>query len=57
MVTQERYMTAMEAKDLFATKADLANMETRIIKWMIGMMFGTAGIAASAVLIVQNVLV
>ena len=44
--SEQRFITYEEARDIFATKADLAEMETRLVKWMVGMMLGgmaTAG--------------
>ena len=60
MATTEERVTALEARvEHLATKADLAELradlhalETRLVKWMIGMMFGgmvTAAAIASAV--------
>ncbi len=46
MASEPRYITYDEAKDIFATKADLAQLETRLVKWMVGMVFG--GMIASA---------
>ena len=51
MVTEQRFITYEEARDIFASKADLARvegqlearmaqMETRLIKWMIGSQVG-----------------
>ena len=36
-----------EALMHYATKEDLAQMETRLIKWMVGMMLGTAAVAGT----------
>ena len=53
MATTEERVTVLEAQyDHLATKADLHALETRLVKWMIGMMFGgmvTAAAIASAV--------
>ena len=51
LITTEgpRFITMEEAKELFATKVDLANMETRIIKWTAGMMIGGIAVAAAVV--------
>lgn len=40
--------------DSFATKEDLADLETRLTRWMIGMMLSSAGIAASAALVITR---
>ena len=51
MVTEQRFITYEEARDIFASNADLgrvegqlearmAQMETRLIKWMIGSQVG-----------------
>ena len=40
----------------YATKADMAQMETRLVKWMVGVMFGAAALAASIILVVQRLL-
>ena len=34
--SEQRFITYEEARDIFATKADLAEMETRLVKWMVG---------------------
>ena len=53
MTTTEERVTALETRyEHLATKADLHALETRLVKWMIGMMFGgmvTAAAIASAV--------
>ena len=60
MTTTEERITALEAgtehlatkADLAEIKADLHALETRLVKWMVGMMFGgmvTAAAIASAV--------
>ena len=60
MTTEQRYITYEEARDIFATKADLARvegqlearmaqMETRIIKWMIGSQVGLV-VAVAAII-------
>lgn len=46
MTSEQNYITYDQAKDIFATKADLAQLETRLVKWMVGMVFG--GMVASA---------
>ena len=64
MTTNERrFITYEEARDIFVTKADiakmkahLAQMETRLVKWMVGMMFGGMATAAAVALAVQRIL-
>ena len=57
MTTNERrFMTYEEARDIFATKADLAQMETRLVKWMVGMMLGGMVTAATLALAVERIL-
>ena len=38
----------------YAAKADLAELETRLIKWMVGLMVGSIAIASSIALAVQR---
>ena len=40
----------------YATKSDLAQMETRLVKWMVGLMLASAGIAGTAALVIQRLL-
>ena len=57
MTTSERrFITYEEARDIFATKADLAEMETRLVKWMVGMMLGGMATAATLALVVERLL-
>ncbi len=39
-----------------ATKADLANLETRLIKWMVGLMVSSIVAASAAAVVVQNII-
>ena len=55
-VPEVRYITYDEARDIFATKADLAEMETRLVKWMVGMMLGGMATAATLALVVERLL-
>ena len=48
--SEKRFITYEEARDIFATKADLAEMETRLVKWMVGMMLGGMATAATVAL-------
>ena len=54
--SEKRYITYEEARDIFATKADLAQMETRLVKWMVGMMLGGMATAATLALIIERIL-
>ena len=38
----------------FATKADLAELETRLIKWMVGLMVGATVAASSIAVLTQR---
>ncbi len=54
--SEQRFITYEEARDIFATKADLAEMETRLVKWMVGMMLGGMATAATVALVVERLL-
>ena len=54
--SEKRFITYEEARDIFATKADLAEMETRLVKWMVGMMLGGMATAATVALVVERLL-
>ena len=54
--SDQRFITYEEARDIFATKADLAEMETRLVKWMVGMMLGGMATAATVALVVERLL-
>ena len=59
MTTAEHPVTRTELREElrhFATKADLAKLETRLIKWMIGLMV-SAVVAASAVAVVVQYII
>ena len=43
-----------ETQTHYATKADLAHLETRIIKWVVGSALAAAGIATTVVLVIQR---
>ncbi len=38
----------------YPTKEYLAQMETRLVKWMVGLMIASAGIAATAAVVIQR---
>ena len=40
----------------YATKADLANLETRLIKWMVGLMVSSVVAASAVAVMVQNII-
>ena len=44
---EERFARLETRQENAATKEDLANLETRLIKWMVGLMIG-ATVAATA---------
>ena len=54
MEREENYITYSQARDIFATKADLAELETRLVKWMVGMMFGGMVAAAAIASAISN---
>ncbi len=65
MTTVEKPITRSELRDElrhYATSSDLAQlradmsaMETRLVKWMIGVMFGGAALAASLALAMERI--
>ena len=52
MTTESQYITYEQAKDLFATKGDLAELETRIVKWMAGLQLASTGLIITIILLV-----
>ena len=57
MASMEQRVSFMEGKlDALATKADLAELESRLIKWMVGMMFAAVAAAASVALLIQQLI-
>ena len=44
MATESQYITYQQARDLFATKEDLAKMEARLGRTMLQMALGLAGL-------------
>ena len=42
-----------EIRTHYATKADLSDLETRLIRWMIGLMVGSIAVATSIAVSVQ----
>ena len=56
MATAEQPITRTELREElrhYATKADLAHLETRMVRWMVGVMLGglTAAVGLTAVLV------
>lgn len=57
MATVEQRVSYIEGRlESLATKADLAKLETRLVKWMIGMMGGSIVAASSIALLIQRFL-
>ena len=55
MATTEQRLSSLEAKyDNLATKADLVELETRLIKWILGMMAGSIVAASTLALLIQR---
>ena len=54
MEREENHITYEQAKDIFANNADLAELETRLVKWMAGMMFGGMVAAAAIASAISN---
>ncbi len=57
MATVEHPITRAELREElrhYASKEDLANMETRLVKWMVGMMFAAVALASSFGLLVER---
>ena len=40
--------------DIAEVKADMAQMETRLVKWLVGLMFGAAALSASIALVIER---
>ena len=45
-----------ELQIYYATKADLAQMESRLTKWMVGLMVGSIAVASTLTLVVERLL-
>ena len=54
MSVEERLGRIETRLDGFATKEDLANLETRLIKWMVGLMVGSIVAASSIAVLVER---
>ena len=48
MSNEERLIRLETRQDTLATKEDIANLEARLIKWMVGLMLGSV-VAATAI--------
>ena len=57
MSGMEARMSGMEARiETSATKADLAELETRLVKWMVGVLIGATVAASSVAVLVQSLI-
>ena len=59
MVADAEYLTKDEfhrEMRRYVTKSDLAQMEMRLVKWMVGAMLASGGIAAAVTVVVQRLL-
>lgn len=59
MASMEQPITRSELREElrhYATKEDLAAMETRMVKWMVGMMMGGMAISAAIASVITNLL-
>ncbi len=59
MATAEQPITRSELREElrhYATKEDLAAMETRMVKWMVGMMMGGMAVSAAIASLITNLL-
>lgn len=59
MTTAEHPVTRTELREElrhYATKADLANLETRLIKWMVGLMVSAVVAASAVAVVIQNII-
>ena len=59
MTTAEHPITRSELRkehEHYATKEDLAKLETRLIKWMVGQMMAAIVAASSVAVVIQQVL-
>ncbi len=54
--TNEERLARIEARlDGFATKEDLAQLETRLVKWMVGLMLGAAMVATALATLIERI--
>ena len=54
MEREESQITYSQAKDIFANKADLAELETRLVKWMVRTTLGGMVAAAAIASAISN---
>ena len=53
--SNEERLARIEARlDGFATKEDLARLETRLVKWMMGLMLGAAMLATAFATLIER---
>ena len=53
--SNEERLARIEARlDGFATKEDLARLETRLVKWMVGLMLGAAMLATAFATLIER---
>jgi hypothetical protein len=43
-----------ELRTHYATKADIANLEARLVKWMVGLMIGSVAAATALAVLVER---
>ena len=54
--SNEERLARIEARlDGFATKEDLAQLETRLVKWMVGLMLGAAIVATALATLIERI--
>ncbi|MCY3718164.1 MAG: hypothetical protein OXG07_01235 [Anaerolineaceae bacterium] len=51
---EDRVSKLEGAYEHLATKADLAELKADMIKWMVGLMLASAGLAATIALVIQR---
>ena len=44
-----------EIRTYYASKADLAEMKSELIKWMVGLMFGAAAAATGLAVLIERI--
>ena len=54
--SNEERLARIEGRlDGFATKEDLAQLETRLVKWMVGLMLGSAMVATALATLIERI--
>ena len=54
--SNEERLASIEGRlDGFATKEDLAQLETRLVKWMVGLMLGAAMVATALATLIERI--